>query len=712
MKTTLARLALAAFLAAAPIAAQTNASLAPVAMQQFFDASSGIALPCVGCVLNTYQAGTSTPLRTYTDSTATTQNPVNIQLDSQGYTPSGIWIAGACYKFVLVKPLGALAWSQDHICDNAQLLKVALASTGGAALVGFEQAGSSTPRTVAAKLQELAISVLDFGATGSGADDTAGFTAAQIGTCSQFSSRIVVIPAPASTGGYSISSTLAIPCDNITISGTGRLVKVVFSGSGAAWDTNGHSYVTFQNLFLASATGNVTDQVGIYVNGVTAGEIGTTIKDSYILAFGTRPATVTGSAIKVRGDNLSLQIFGNSFEVWGKGIDIDSTVDVLRIHDNTISASPGFDSGWGITLKNSAGSGQNLIEHNNFTTPGGAVSVGPIAGLIHIEDNQYEALGSVPLSNAQHAAFYLDSALNYIFTGNNVELHGLGDYCYYPANFSGGVFEDNLCGGAVVAQWFMGGIGPGGEFRKNTDFTGSPGYDNPSWLGISHTAFGNTFRGWGTQYPGAPIHFNLPDVPYSWGTTLAVAITSTSATSMTVASATRINAGAVLYLDAEQVFVGTPSGVSVPITRGYRGTTAATHLVNTPVTFGPAGQVLITSTQDPSMSMALGAETGFGYIKCRQKSANLYIPVPCYMDGLHVESTDAAHVNTKVVFKGTNGQADNVLEIQDFSGTVQVSVDNLFNIHVATLGAGKLPVCSNDGVLYSGTKTAGVLACP
>lgn len=141
----------------APASAQTAASLSPSPNLQFFDMSSGQSLPCVGCTVSTFAAGTSTPLKTYTDSTATSQNGVIITLDSNGYTTSGIWIGGVCYKYVLKNASAATVWTQDNICDNAQLIRAALAGSSGASGVGFQPLGGSVPATVASALNSAFI---------------------------------------------------------------------------------------------------------------------------------------------------------------------------------------------------------------------------------------------------------------------------------------------------------------------------------------------------------------------------------------------------------------------------------------------------------------------------------------------------------------------------------------------------------------------------
>ena len=67
--------------------------------QQFFD-NNGV--PLSGGLIYTYQAGSSTPLATYTDVNGTIANSNPIVLDSSGRTPAEVWLTyGFNYKFVL-----------------------------------------------------------------------------------------------------------------------------------------------------------------------------------------------------------------------------------------------------------------------------------------------------------------------------------------------------------------------------------------------------------------------------------------------------------------------------------------------------------------------------------------------------------------------------------------------------------------------------------
>lgn len=96
--------------------AQTPVTLSPTARQQFF-AADGTPLAS-GCLF-TYNAGTSTPAATYTDSTGTFLAANPIILDGGGFAT--IWTASQSYRFVLVSfggtncATGAQQWVIDNI---------------------------------------------------------------------------------------------------------------------------------------------------------------------------------------------------------------------------------------------------------------------------------------------------------------------------------------------------------------------------------------------------------------------------------------------------------------------------------------------------------------------------------------------------------------------------------------------------------------------
>jgi hypothetical protein len=89
-------------------------NLSPIFVgQQFLTAN---AQPLSGGKINTYQAGTSTPQTTYTDSAGSTPNNNPIILDSTGRPPSEIWLTrGQSYKFVLTDSLNNVIVTLDNI---------------------------------------------------------------------------------------------------------------------------------------------------------------------------------------------------------------------------------------------------------------------------------------------------------------------------------------------------------------------------------------------------------------------------------------------------------------------------------------------------------------------------------------------------------------------------------------------------------------------
>lgn len=139
---------------------------------QFFD-NNGKLL--TGGKLYTYQAGTSTPATTYTDSTGNTAHSNPIVLDSAGRV-NEIWLtSGQSYKFVVKTAQDVLIGTYDDIAginDISDLLSV-LAAPTGAGLIGFSH--SATPGgngTVDKKLRQV-VSAKDapFNIKGDGSDE-------------------------------------------------------------------------------------------------------------------------------------------------------------------------------------------------------------------------------------------------------------------------------------------------------------------------------------------------------------------------------------------------------------------------------------------------------------------------------------------------------------------------------------------------------------
>ena len=87
------------------------ASLSPAPKLQFFGTDG---LPLVGGKLYTYQAGTTTPIATYTDHTGTTQNTNPIILDSAGQ--ANVWLTDSVnYKYILKTAAEVTLFTVDYV---------------------------------------------------------------------------------------------------------------------------------------------------------------------------------------------------------------------------------------------------------------------------------------------------------------------------------------------------------------------------------------------------------------------------------------------------------------------------------------------------------------------------------------------------------------------------------------------------------------------
>ena len=90
-----------------------NISYLAGAGAQFFDRNGA---PLAGGLLYTYNAGTTTPVSTYTSRSGAAYNTNPIVLDSAGRTPAEIWLeGGVLYKFVLKDSTFVQIGSYDNI---------------------------------------------------------------------------------------------------------------------------------------------------------------------------------------------------------------------------------------------------------------------------------------------------------------------------------------------------------------------------------------------------------------------------------------------------------------------------------------------------------------------------------------------------------------------------------------------------------------------
>ena len=109
---------------------------------QFFDNNGN---PLSGGKIYTYEAGTTTPLASYTSSTGVTAHTNPIVLDSAGRVPSGgeIWIvANTLYKFVLETSAGVLIATYDNVGSSFNATAIIANFTGNGSTVAFTLASA------------------------------------------------------------------------------------------------------------------------------------------------------------------------------------------------------------------------------------------------------------------------------------------------------------------------------------------------------------------------------------------------------------------------------------------------------------------------------------------------------------------------------------------------------------------------------------------
>ena len=111
--------------------------------QQFFD-NNGV--PLAGGLLYTYQAGSSTPLTTYTTVNGTIPNSNPIILDSAGRTPQEVWMqTGYSYKFVLQTSAGVTLQTLDNLYPILQTAPVVTPSLPTGAIILWSGSLGSIP---------------------------------------------------------------------------------------------------------------------------------------------------------------------------------------------------------------------------------------------------------------------------------------------------------------------------------------------------------------------------------------------------------------------------------------------------------------------------------------------------------------------------------------------------------------------------------------
>ena len=108
---------------------------------QFFDNNGA---PLSGGKIYTYEAGTTTPLASYTSSSGNTAHTNPIILNSAGRVPNGgeIWVQLRLYKFTLETSTSVLIATYDNVGSSFNATAIIANFTGNGSTVAFTLASA------------------------------------------------------------------------------------------------------------------------------------------------------------------------------------------------------------------------------------------------------------------------------------------------------------------------------------------------------------------------------------------------------------------------------------------------------------------------------------------------------------------------------------------------------------------------------------------
>jgi len=453
------RLAALAFLGIA-LSAQTLPNAVPMPTPEIQYLSSTGA-PLVGAKLCTYAAGSSTPLATYTDSTAGTPNTNPVVLDANGR--ASIWVGPALYKFVLrvggdgTCSTGAVQWSQDNVGDTTLYFTTYVATAGTCTLISFKATGTgAVTRTCSSKLGDF-LSVQDFGAKGDGStDDYAAILAAH--TQAVTTGACVLFPAATYLHKtvFSLSDNntcwIGAPGTRLQYGGSSATVDFTFDGSGTAL---GKRAVLRDLVFDANS---LTDD-GVLFRSLNHGEV-TNVR----VTNNSRDAVIEEGTTLTSYNNVTVS----------KNVEAFVTTPVRGWVSRAISAGALSGTTGGVIELNNpiiegvSGNGMDLASHQGIQVNGGASEGNGGLGL---------KLGSGAIL---FTAINLDMESN---TGGDLDdssLFGLFANCVFASAVASDVHMENAGGFAA----FHGG------YVNNTKIEASS---------VFNTFIGVSFTGTGTQ---------------------------------------------------------------------------------------------------------------------------------------------------------------------------------------------------------------------
>ena len=463
--------------------------------------------PLAGAFLCSFAAGTSTPLATYTDSTAGTPNTNPIVLDSNGR--ASVWVGPSLYKFILYvggngacPGTGAVQWSQDNVSDTTLYFVNWVKTAGTATLITYNEGGTgAVTRTVSSRLQEK-VSVKDFGATGNGVtDDTAAIQLA----ATNCPGCLLVVPA----GTYIISSTLTLPA-NTGILGADEYATVLKFTSTTS-NVNGlvvqaNASIAYLTILGPGGGSHISGTCGLCgalgQDVVSVDHVKVTAWGEHVLnTGGSNRWTITNSEITggyydgvfLSGNSSHHLVQGNWIHANGSnGIDLNSSDN--RIIGNTVEANGSNLSGvdcWGVLLS-AVNDPHTGVTYSSGNVISGNWIYGNKCAQVIVRAEVGNSMDNVIAGN------YVDST-GAGTTGDGIVIDtSVGPTC---ANESNNIIANNVVNGATRHGILQG----GGTYctAANTLITGNQvigasGYGIAITAGTGATVSNNTSKGSGT----------------------------------------------------------------------------------------------------------------------------------------------------------------------------------------------------------------------
>lgn len=369
-------------------------SLLPEPKQQFLN---DIGVPLFAGKVYTYAAGTLTPKATYQDSALTVSNTNPVIANARGEV---VMYGSGTYRIILKDALDVTIWDRDNIetPDVASgLISSGLALPNGSSLVGWIQNGTgAVNRTVLAKVREI-YSVPDFGASGTGADETAKIQlAATARGNTGFGQSEVTLP----NGDYYVSAATIMPAVSLNsdtvFRGTGGQLRAGLQNFYMLW-SSGKTNVRVDGVKLtAGSTAGNDAQAAIYANPaeLPCFNMSVTFNDIVDTSWGVLYSAEIGA-----GSFTNTRIIGNSVRSSTPGSKADGLHMAGRFYGAAVVGNTVFGRG-------DAGIAMNMTGTNfgyGFTVTGNS-SVNNLVG-VDVSGGQYAVVsGNVCYNTVDHAA--------------------------------------------------------------------------------------------------------------------------------------------------------------------------------------------------------------------------------------------------------------------------------------------------------------------